>query len=253
MIRWSMSSGTPPPQQRSLSWPAAFALVALLAVAAGLFVFERLREAPADVLREGREVIGDLRRVAEAFNTGTVVTSFVSYATEVSGSSYFQFATLRQIEVFERKDSRATLWGQFQLPDVVVQAQAPVTYTYYLDLEQDWQMRLEGGVIHVLAPEIGHNTPALDASALTWEVRSGSVFRDEGEALERLKEGLTAMADRRAQENVTLVRELGRRKTAAFVEQWLARDFSDAETHRVEVVFADEVPRVEGPGPAPEG
>jgi hypothetical protein len=253
MIRWSMSSETPPPQQRSISWPAALALVALLAVAAGLFVFERLREAPADVLREGREAIGDLRRVAEAFNTGTVVTSFVSYATEVSGSSYFQFATLRQIEVFERKDSRATLWGQFQLPDVVVQARAPVTYTYYLDLEKDWQMRLENGVIHVLAPEIGHNTPALDASALTWEVRSGSVFRDEGEALERLKEGLTGMADRRARENVTVVRELGRRKTAAFVQQWLAREFTDAEVHRVEVIFADEVPRVEGPGPEPEG
>jgi len=170
-----------PSNRRSLSWPAAFALVALLGLAAGVWVFERLREAPADAVRQTREVLGDLRSVAEAFNSGTVVTSFVSYATEVSGSSYFQFATLRQIEVFERKDSRATMWGQLRLPDVVVQARAPVTYTYYLDLDGSWEMRLEDGAIHVLAPEIGHNPPALDASELSWEVRAGSVFRDEGE------------------------------------------------------------------------
>lgn len=248
-----MSPEETPQRRRSLSWPAAFALVALVAVLAGLWVFERLRAAPADAVREGREVLRDLRSVAEAFNSGTVVTSFVSYATEVSGSSYFQFATLRQVEVFERKDSRATLWGQLQLPDVVVQARAPVTYTYYLDLDGRWEMQLRDGVIHVLAPEIGHNPPALDASALSWEVRSGSVFRDEGEALERLKRGLTAMAERRADENVQLVREVGRRKTAEFVERWLARGFSDAESHRVEVLFADEVPRVVAPAPEPEG
>jgi len=255
MIREAMSPDSPDSRspKSAFSWPAAFAVVALLAVLAALWVFERVREAPSDALREGRQAIRELREVAEAFNTGTVVTSFVSYATEISGSSYFQFATLKQVEVFERKDSRATLWGQLQLPDVVVQARAPVTYTYYLDLDGRWEMRLEDGVIRVLAPEIGHNPPALDASALTWEVRSGSVFRDESEALERLKSGLTAMAETRAEENVALVREMGRRKTAAFVEQWLARGFSDAKSHRVEVLFADEVPRIEVPKPEPEG
>jgi hypothetical protein len=248
-----MSLDHPPSARRSFSWPAAFVLVALLAVAAGLWMFERVRQAPGEAMREGRQALQDLRRVAEAFSTGTVVTSFVSYATEISGTSYFQFATLEQVEVFERQDSRATLWGQLRLPDVIVQARAPVTYTYYLDLDARWEMQLQDGVIHVLAPEIRHNLPALDASALSWEVRRGSVFRDEGLALERLKQGLTAMAERRADENVELVREMGRRKTAGFVEQWLARGFSDAERHRVEVVFADEVPRVEGPGPEPEG
>jgi hypothetical protein len=231
----------------------ALALVAALFVAAGVWMFERLRETPAGVMREGREALAELRRVAEAFSTGTVVTSFVSYATEISGSSYFQFATLRQMEIFGHKDSRATLWGQLQLPDVVVEARAPVTYTYYLDLDGRWEMQLTDGVIYVVAPQIGHNPPALDASALTWEVRSGSVFRDEGEALERLKQGLTAMAERRADDNVALVREVGRRKTAAFVEQWLARGFSDAKSHQVVVIFADEQPRVEAPLPAPEG
>jgi hypothetical protein len=255
MIHMSMSSDSSgsDPKPGAFSWPAAFAVVALLAVAAALWVFERVREVPSEAMREGRQAIQELRRVAEAFNTGTVVTSFVSYATEISGSSYFQFATLEQIEVFEQTDSRATLWGQLRLPDVIVQARAPVTYTYYLDLDGHWEMRFENGVIHVLAPEIGHNTPALDASALSWEVRSGSVFRNEGVALDRLKSGLTAMADRRADENVALVREMGRRKTAAFVEQWLARGFSDAESHRVEVLFADEIPRVEAPRPEPVG
>jgi hypothetical protein len=241
----------------ALSWPAAVIAIALLLIGAGLFVFERLRTVPEGALREGRAVLGDLKKIAEAFSTGTVVTSFLSYATEVSGSSYFQFATVKQLEVFERKDSRATLWGQLQLPDVVVEARAPVTYTYYLDLDDEWKLRLEGRTIRVRAPAIRHNPPAVDASAIRYEVRNGSAFRSEADALTRLKAGITSMAELRAAENVALVRELGRRKTAGFVEQWLARGFSDADEHAVIVVFADELPepapgsvRVEG---GPEG
>jgi len=217
-------------------------VIAALLLGAGLFLFERMRSLPEGALREGRAAIGDLKRIAEAFSTGTVVTSFLSYATEVSGSSYFQFATVKQIEVFERTDSRAAVWGQLQLPDVVVEARAPVTYTYYLDLDGSWELRLEGQTIRVRAPAIHHNPPSVDASAIRYEIRSGSVFRDEEDAMVRLKAGITSMAELRAKENVALVREIGRRKTARFVEQWLARGFSDADEHRVMVTFEDEMP-----------
>jgi hypothetical protein len=49
------------------------------------------------------------------------------------------------------------------------------------------------------------------------------------------------MAHRRAQENVHLVRELGRRNTEEFVGNWLLHSFGEAERdRRIEVVFADE-------------
>ena len=95
-------------------------------------------------------------------------------------------------------------------------------YTYYLDLDDDWDFRLEADTVYVAAPEIRHNRPSIDASALRYEVRQGSVMRDEESALQKLQLGITQMSEQRARENVALIRELGRRKTGQFVETWLA-------------------------------
>jgi hypothetical protein len=233
------------PRRSRSPWPLVFVISFLALLGAMLYVFQSLRAVPGDVVESGREVLHDLERIAEAFHRGTVTTSFLSYATEVSGSNYLQFATLKQVEVFERKDSAATFWGALELPDVVVEARAPVEYTYYLDLNGEWRFTLDGLVVRVLAPPIEFNSPAIDASAIRYEVRAGSILRNEAAALEKLREGLTEASRRRARENIVLVRELGRKKTIEFTEKWLTRSFTDAPSHRVELRFADEVRRPE--------
>lgn len=227
-------------------------VVAILGVAAivggvGLYLVKRTADLPSDVAEQGRKALKDLHSIAEAFRTGTVTTTFTSYATEVSGSAFFQFATLKQVEVFERRDTSTVLWGQLALPDVVVEARAPVEYTYYLDLNKPWSLRLEKGVVWVTAPRIEWNSPAIDASAMRFLVREGSVFRDEGLAVDNLRAGLTEMARVKARQNVALVREVGRRKTEEFVLTWLVRGFSDGGSYRARVVFADEPPALPPP------
>lgn len=223
-------------------WPAAAVAIVAILVGAGLFVFQNVAEAPGRAIDAGREVLADLEKVARAFRSGNVRTSFISYATEVSGNSYLQFATLDQVEVFRREDRATVLWGQLELPEVVVEATAPVQYTYYLDLDDSWDFRLEADTVYVAAPEIRHNRPSVDASALRYEVRRGSVMRDEDTALQKLQSGLTQMSEQRAKENVALIRELGRRKTAQFVETWLAGTLGLDGPVRVVVEFADERP-----------
>jgi len=207
-----------------------------------LYVFHSLRSLPGDAVEEGRRVLRDLRGLAEAFNQGTVEVEFTSYATSVTGTSYLQFGTVRQTEIFRRKDSASTLWGTLPLPDVVVEARAPVETTYYLDLDSQWKFVREGGVVHVLAPTPRFNTPAVDVSKIRYEVREGSLWRDTEAAKARLQEGITALAAERARENLTLVRELGRKKTEEFVSDWLLTAFGDGGEYRVEVLFRDEVP-----------
>jgi hypothetical protein len=128
-----------------------------------------------------------------------------------------------------------------ELPEVVVRAEAPVEYTYYLDLEDRWDFLLEGQTVRVQAPPIRFNTPAIDVSRLRYEVKSGSVIRDEALALENLKRGLGELSRARAAENVALVRELGRKQTAEFVRTWLLSRYDDASSYHIEVLFADEV------------
>lgn len=224
-------------------WPLAAAAVAMVAILAGtaISIFYSARNLPGDTIAQGREALQDLARVAEAFRRGTIATSFTSYATQVSGSNYLQFAQLRQMEVFERKDSQSLFWGQLALPDVLVEARAPVEYTYYLDLDKPWKLELRDHRLLVLSPPIEFNTPAVDASAIRFEVREGSVWRDETPVTEALKASLTALCRDRARINTALVREVGRRRTEEFVRRFLAARFSDGQAYQVEVVFPDEI------------
>ncbi len=222
-------------------WPLVVALLGFGVLGLAGYVFHRAQSLPGELLEGGRTLASELRSVAAAFKTGTITTTFVSYATEMSGSQKLQFATLKEMEVFERTDRAQVLWGQLELPEVVVRAEAPVEYTYYLDLKERWDFLLEGKTVRVQAPPIRFNTPAIDVSRLRYEVKAGSVFRDETLALQNLKRGLGQLAQERASSNVALVRELGRKETTEFVRTWLLSRYDDAATYQIEVIFADEV------------
>ena len=247
----------PPPasgvRQRGfrIGWAEAMVLVGVLTLAMGAFVaFYVVRQAAnagrtaLDTTTRAAQAAADTAvEMARAFRQGSVTTSFASYATEVSGSSYLQFATLDQTEIFERKDSASVLWGQLDLPDIVVEARAPVSYTYYLDLSKEWSFELVDDALYVSAPPSEFNRPAVDASRLSSEVRESSVLRDADDAVEKLRRGITPMLRRRAASNVELVREIGRRRTEEFITGWLMREFGEpARDLDVEVRFADESP-----------
>jgi hypothetical protein len=74
-----------------------------------------------------------VQSVAAAFRRGTIHTSFTSFATTMSTTHFLQFATLKQMERFERSDARAVAY--IPLPEVVVEARAPIEYTYYSECQ----------------------------------------------------------------------------------------------------------------------
>jgi hypothetical protein len=233
-----------------VAWALAAAVIGVALIVTGgvLYVFRSARSLPAELAESGRQALGELREVAAAFRTGSVTTTFRGDATSITGATRLQFAELRQVETFERRDSAAVLWGTLALPDVVVEARVPVAYTYFLDLDKEWRFRLEPDVVYVTVPAVEWNRPAPDVSALHFSVREGSVLRDEQLVLDRLRAELTPLLDRRARAHVPLVRETGRRKVEAFVETWLVQRFSDGKAYRARVVFADE-PQAATPSP----
>ena len=233
------------------AWPVAWMVTVFLLVAGAVYVFKSCRDLPGEAIDKTGWLVDKvgkrLAEVAAAFNQGAITTTFTSYATSVSGSQFLQFATLSQDERFRRTDEASTAFGYIPLPDVIVEAEAPVTYTYYLDLNDKWEFNLKDGEITVIAPNIKFNKPAVDPSRITYEVKKGSLIRDTRQAMEGLKNSISSMASQKAAANVGLVRETGRRQTEMFVRNWLARAFADGKTYPVTVRFRGEV-QSNGPG-----
>jgi hypothetical protein len=226
-------------------WPTALVAVVLILSLSAVFVFRSCMQAPASALKEAREVAevvgAKLADVATGFKQGTVTTSFVSTATTLSGSQYLQIATVSQQETFTRRDESSLAYGYVPLPDVIVEATAPVTYTYYLDLNDHWEFKIENGVITVIAPDIKFNKPAVDASRIAYEVKKNSLFRNTTEAMENLKGSITSLSYTKARQNISLVRDTSRHQTEQFVQNWLAKNFSDGKNYPVKVIFRKEL------------
>jgi hypothetical protein len=212
-------------------------LIVLGIVALNCLLFlKTCSDAPANAIEKAGQVV---ERVAAAFKQGTITTRFTSHATTLTNTLRLEVAGLKQVEIFSRKQETSTAFGLIPLPDVVVEARAPVEYTYYLDLQAAWKFDVRDKIVRVTAPPIRFNKPSVDASGIEYEVRKGMFKTDE--ALIALKRSITSLADARASENVSLVRENARRQAGKFVEQWLARTFLDGKDFVVLVRFEDEL------------
>ena len=220
----------------------AITIIAVVVIVAAtvIYIFSSLARIPDAAVEQTKEIIGSVQELAAAFRQGTVETRFMTYATEISGSTYLQVASVDRVEVFTREDRASIFWGAVPLPDVVVSATAPVQYTAYVDLDQPWHLTLEDRTLSVDAPAVEFNQPAIDASRIEWTVQEGSLLRDEDAALADLKAGLTSMSHHRTRELENLVRETARTKIADFVRVWLLQSFPNAQDVSIEVTFADE-------------
>ena len=150
--------------------PALFALGALvlaILVAASILVGRVARlpgkmagAIPRTIRDTAAAVSEGLAKLAAAIRTRTITTTFASTATEIRGTKRLQVAELSQVEVVERRDAMEFLG--LSLPDVVVSARAPVTFTYTLDLDGTWDFDLTERTVTVLAPALAWNAPSVD-------------------------------------------------------------------------------------------
>ena len=181
----------PTPPERQNAWPKAVTIMVVAALLAGVVFsgLRMLREMPGAALDKSTALVsaigGEAAKVARAFNEKTVREEFVSRATELAGTSRFQFASLRQEETFQRSEAGSTAWGLVPLPTVVVGARGPVDYTYFLDFAGPWEFASDGSELTVYPPAIAANPPALDVSALQFYTLEGSIWRKDGAVRDR--------------------------------------------------------------------
>lgn len=246
--------GPPRRKGRGASWAMAMVFLTLACLVLPILLVRSTMKRVRSLGGTAESALIAVRNAADAFHTGRIETSLRSYATELQGVSRFQFAELRQLESFERTDSASIGWGTIPLPDVVVEARGEVVYTYVLDFKKRWDLKLNGQRVEVTAPAPEFTTPALDPSTLKFEIKRGSVLRNEESVRASLQDGLSGLLHQRAREHLPLVRESGRETTADFVRNFLLSNYDDAAGLTVHVRFADEPPtNPSGPAISLEG
>lgn len=173
----------------------------------------------------------------------SLTSEFRSYLSSMEGQQRLQVAELKQVESVERTSEAKVLWDSVQLPTLVVGITAPTTFVYYVDLQSTWDVQVSRQAIKVIVPELMPGVPAPDLSATRFEVKQGSVFRDEKAALAALQKTITPLLSERALTYRALVRETARKQVEEFVWVWLRQRFpGDAQKIQLQVQFAEELP-----------
>ncbi len=219
------------------TWAKAFSRIGVTAILVfgAIYGMKVAIKTPAEAIQE----------IAKGFISGEVKTEFVDYVTRVRGVNQLQIAQLNSVDTFHKTDSKSVLWESIGLPDVKVEIEAPVEYTFYLDLKKQWDFAWqddEQGII-VIAPQIEYNTPAIDVSQMKVRITEGSVWRDEEDVRAKLTQELTTLSKRMASEKISLIREIARNETRQFIINWFIKvrfKDSDIKPHIQMVYFVDE-------------
>ncbi|MCC7518200.1 MAG: hypothetical protein IT578_03335 [Verrucomicrobiae bacterium] len=197
-----------------------------------------LRRWTAVALAFGFAVAGATLWLRLGFSRPWTTESFLAYAQRVTGTARLQVATLQFVEVFRLEDP-ATLLG-IPLPEVIVEARAPVETTWYLDLNARWSVSVRDRDVFVAAPPLQFNTPAIAVGRLEYRTVRSSLWRREAPVLEKLRVALGPMARRAAAAHLPQVRETARNQVSLFVRAWVLQKEHEGETGAIRVRFADE-------------
>ena len=180
------------------------------------------------------------------FSQEKLSISFVSYMSSVQGVQKIQLAEIQAVELIERTSQYSIFWNMLKLPDVVVQARIPVSYSYYIDLSEPIQMEIVDQVMQVQAPALKANPPAADVSAISFEVKKGSLFRNARPAIDEIMKTITPLLNQSAESKKTVVLEKAKEQLALIIKNWM---LNNPGSPKVTVINIDFTPSVETGNP----
>lgn len=180
-----------------------------------------------------------------SFSQEKLKTSFISYVSSIRGVKKLQLAEIQSLEIIERESKFSIFWNMIEMPDVVVQAKIPVFYSYYVDLAEPMTFVQRQGELWVEAPALKANPPAADVSAITYEVKKGSLFRNPKPVIEEVRQTITPLLNEIAEQKKALVIDSARQQLSDIIQLWLSQnpEFQEQiQGIRIEFAAADRLP-----------
>lgn len=238
----------PPDRWQAWRWPIAFMVVAALALIGYLMTLQRLTRAAERVSGMPGEFLARVSDAAGRFLTGDVTQRFVSSlpVQENVGVGRLEVAVAKTTETLTRNDEQRAFWDLLSLGSTQVEIRVPVTWRWYLPLDDGWTATLEDGVLTVVAPAPRPSLPpAIHTDGIERRTEADWLRFDAPLRLAELERELTPLLAARATDpsHRALARESARQTVERFALLWIAREREDTGPIRsVAVKFADEMP-----------
>lgn len=166
---------------------------------------------------------------------------FRSFVLGGVATERLQIAEIKKIEIID-KTSKKVLWDMVKLPDVVVRFQTPVTYTYYIDFKETWDIRKQGNLLIMKLPALKMNEPASDISQMEFFVKEGSLLRGNQEAIDSVKPELNHLLKKSGEESLPQAYELAQNAIVAMAQRWKEMGFVDFEEIKIEFLKQNSLP-----------
>lgn len=202
-------------------------LVAALAVAAALYwTWSTLRHPDPEALR--REFTAGIPHI---FRTPGGNLELVAFTTT---------------EILSRSSARTLPWFNWEVPysRSITEIRVPVTYRYYIRLQDPWDIAIRDGTCIVRAPALrAELPPAIHTDGMKTYARGELLALDREGELTRLLESLTPALSRYAdsRDHKELIRDRARETVAEFIRAWLLERDTNVAIDTIRVVFADEM------------
>ena len=181
-----------------------------------------------------------VQNAPSSFSQEKLKTSFVSYVNSVRGVKKIQLAEIQSLEVIERESKFSLFWNMIEMPDVVVQAKIPVFYSYYVDLDEPLTFSHRQGELWVEAPALRANPPAADVSAITYEVKKGSIFRNPKPVIEEVRQKITPLLNESAEQKKSLVIESAKQQLEDIIQLWISQNPEfRSQIHSIRIQFSE--------------
>jgi hypothetical protein len=214
------------------------------------------QELAAASTQVGGALAQGLGRLVAAMKTDQVVETFrehlVSLQPDLQGR--LLVADVKDNEEFDAADSN---WFGTTTADIRV----PVTYLYFVALDEPWQLRVRvgaDGVVtgDVIAPDLRPlQPPAIDTGRMEIKGDNGWLRWDKGQVQADLLKTITLRCAQRGAQKVSQYFPLARAGVEKFVRDWILKEYQIPANVPVylRVTFHNEAPAGPGAPSAPSG
>ena len=193
-----------------------------------------------------------MEQVISGKHSVSLKTSFLADIPKIAdaGAGRLELAKVDRIETLRSEDTLALLWDHISLGTTFVEIRIPVTYRYYVDLNDAWEMRMDGKVCRVRAPRLRSMLPpAIHTHRMEKRMENGWARFNAESQMDALEQQLTPTMVQYAEQAslMVLVRDQAQKSLARFIRQWLLQQpgFRDESVSFVKVTFHGE-PDMEG-------